>query len=299
MPASPTSQPDRHGRIATVTAAGKRRYGLVADRGFVDLSARFGGQWPTLREVIEAGALRRIAEEAQGLPAEFALEALRFEIPIPAPEKIICVGVNFPDRNEEYKDGQAAPSNPSLFIRFPRSFVGHDVPLVRPPESPQLDYEGEIVLVIGKQGRRIPQVQALDHVAALSLCNEGTIRDWVRHGKFNVTQGKNFARSGSMGPWMVTSDALPAFDALHLRTRVNDELRQDDTTARLMFPFAALVAYLSTFMTLRPGDLVSTGTPAGAGARLDPPRWLRPGDRVEVEVEGIGVLANTVEDEKT
>jgi len=299
MPASPTSQPDRHGRIATVTAAGKRRYGLVADRGFVDLSARFGGQWPTLREVIEAGALRRIAEEAQGLPAEFALEALRFEIPIPAPEKIICVGVNFPDRNEEYKDGQAAPSNPSLFIRFPRSFVGHDVPLVRPPESPQLDYEGEIVLVIGKQGRRIPQAQALDHVAALSLCNEGTIRDWVRHAKFNVTQGKNFDRTGSIGPWLVPFTDEAQIADIALSTRVNGELRQHDRTSRMIFSFRRIIAYISTFTTLVPGDVIVTGTPTGAGARFDPPIWLKPGDVVEVEAEGIGILRNTVADEET
>ncbi len=134
---------------------------------------------------------------------DFPASEIRYEIPIPAPEKIICVGVNFPDRNEEYKDGQTAPSNPSLFIRFPCSFTGHDQPLIRPPESPQLDYEGEIVIVIGKGGRRIAEADALGHVAALSLCNEGTIRDWVRHAKFNVTQGKNFDRTGSIGPWLI------------------------------------------------------------------------------------------------
>jgi 5-carboxymethyl-2-hydroxymuconate isomerase len=184
-------------------------------------------------------------------------------------------------------------------MRTRDSLVGHGEALLRPPESEQLDYEGEVVMVIGREGRRIPPARASEHIAGLTIMNEGTIRDWVRHGKFNVTQGKNFARSGSMGPWIVTGDELPAFDALHLRTRVNGELRQDDTTARLMFPFPSLVSYLSTFMTLRPGDLISTGTPAGAGARLDPPRWLRPGDRVEVEVEGIGTLVNTVEDERT
>ena len=163
-------------RLATFTVGGKTRYGAITAKGVVDLSARHG-QWPTLREVIEAGALRRLAEEAEGFAADFPLDSITYEIPILSPEKIICVGVNYPDRNEEYKDGQAAPSNPSLFVRFPRSFVGHGASLVRPPESPQLDYEGEIVIVIGKAGRRIAQADALDHIAALSLCNEGTIRD--------------------------------------------------------------------------------------------------------------------------
>ena len=166
-----------HSRIATATIAGQQRYGVVLDNGFVDLSSRHGQQWPTLREVIEAGMLRGLAEEGSALAPDFALSDMRYDIPVPNPEKIICVGVNFPDRNEEYKDGKEAPPNPSLFPRFARSFVGHNVPLTRPPESPQLDYEGEVVVVIGKGGRRIAEADALDHVAALTLCNEGTIRD--------------------------------------------------------------------------------------------------------------------------
>jgi len=282
-------------RLATFTIGGKTRYGAITDKGVVDLSARHA-QWPTLREVIEAGALRRLAEEADAFAADFRVEDIAYEIPVPSPEKIICVGVNYPDRNEEYKDGQAAPSNPSLFIRFPRSFVGHGAPLVRPPESPQLDYEGEIVIVIGKGGRRIAEADALGHIAALSLCNEGTIRDWVRHAKFNVTQGKNFDCTGSIGPWMVTADEIGDFGSLALQTRVNGDLRQDDTTANLMFPFADLIAYISTFTTLKPGDIISTGTPPGAGARFDPPVYLKPGDTVEVSSPAIGTLRNGVMD---
>jgi 2-keto-4-pentenoate hydratase/2-oxohepta-3-ene-1,7-dioic acid hydratase in catechol pathway len=175
-------------------------YGLLMERGVIDLSARDIARCRTLREVIEDGALISLADKCAALSPDFPVVEMRYEIPIPAPEKLICVGVNFPDRNEEYKDGQTAPSNPSLFVRFPRSFAGHEEPLLRPPESSQLDYEGEIVVVIGKGGRRIPERDALDHIAALSLCNEGTIRDWVRHAKFNVTQSKNFDRSGSIGP---------------------------------------------------------------------------------------------------
>ncbi|MER9104144.1 fumarylacetoacetate hydrolase family protein [Mesorhizobium sp. M0848] len=285
-----------HGRLATFTVGGKARYGAITSKGVIDLSARHR-QWPTLREVIEAGALRRLAEEAEAFAPDFPLDAIAYEIPILSPEKIICVGVNYPDRNEEYKDGQAAPANPSLFIRFPRSFVGHGAPLVRPPESPQLDYEGEIVIVIGKGGRRIAEADALGHIAALSLCNEGTIRDWVRHAKFNVTQGKNFDRSGSIGPWLVPFTDEAQIADIALTTRVNGELRQQDRTSRMIFSFRKIIAYVSTFTTLVPGDIIVTGTPTGAGARFDPPIWLKPGDVIEVEADGIGVLRNGVVDE--
>ena len=284
-------------RLATFTAGGRTRYGAVTDKGVVDLSARHGAKWPTLREAIEAGALVRLGEEAAALPPDFAETDIAYEIPVPAPEKIVCVGVNYPDRNEEYKDGQAAPSNPSLFVRFPRSFVGHGQDLVRPPESPQLDYEGEVVVVIGKGGRRIAEKDALGHIAALSLCNEGTVRDWVRHAKFNVTQGKNFDRSGAIGPWLVPFTDEAQIADIGLTTRVNGEIRQHDRTGRMIFSFRKIIAYVSTFTTLVAGDVIVTGTPTGAGARFDPPVWLKPGDVVEVEAEGIGALSNGVEDE--
>lgn len=275
----------------------RQGYGLLTEEGVVDLSARHGARWATLREVIAAGALSTLAAESASLPSDFPVEDIRFEIPIPSPEKIICVGVNFPDRNEEYKDGQAAPSNPSLFIRFPRSFTGHGEPLIRPPESLQLDYEGEIVIVIGKGGRRIPEAEALNHIAALTLCNEGTIRDWVRHAKFNVTQGKNFDQTGSIGPWLIPYASEDQIADIKLETRVNGEVRQRDRTSRMIFSFRKIINYISTFTTLVPGDVIVTGTPTGAGARFDPPVWLKPGDVVEVEADGIGTLRNTIADE--
>ncbi|WP_245314457.1 fumarylacetoacetate hydrolase family protein [Labrys sp. WJW] len=284
-------------RFAGFSHQGTLKYGLAKGEGIIDLSKRHSERWPSLRQVIEAGALAQLAEEASSLPPDYALSDITFEIPIPAPEKLICVGVNFPDRNEEYKDGQAAPANPSLFIRFPRSFTGHGQPLIRPPESPQLDYEGEIVIVIGKGGRRIAEAEALSHIAALSLCNEGTIRDWVRHAKFNVTQGKNFDRTGSIGPWLVPYTDSAQLADIELTTRVNDELRQQDRTSRMIFSFTRIIAYISTFTTLVPGDVIVTGTPTGAGARFDPPIWLKPGDVVEVSAEGLGTLRNTIADE--
>jgi 5-carboxymethyl-2-hydroxymuconate isomerase len=184
-----------------------------------------------------------------------------------------------------------------MFFRTPGSFVGHGAPIVRPKVSTQLDYEGEIAIVIGRGGRRIAKERALDHIAGITLCNEGTIRDWTRHGKFNVTQGKNFDASGSMGPWMVTRDEADIARPLHLTTRVNGEIRQDDTTASLIFSFADLLAYITIFMALKPGDVIVTGTPTGAGVRFDPPRWLKPGDVVEVAAPEIGALRNTVVDE--
>jgi len=182
-------------------------------------------------------------------------------------------------------------------MRTPRSFVGHNVPLVRPRASQQLDYEGELVIVIGKAGRHIAENKALDHIAALSLCNEGTLRDWVRHAKFNVTQGKNFDSSGSLGPWLVPYTDEAQIADIRLTTRVNGETRQDDRTSRLIFGFRYLLHYISSFTTLVPGDIIVTGTPTGAGARFDPPRYLKPGDVVEVEAEGVGVLRNGVVDE--
>jgi 2-keto-4-pentenoate hydratase/2-oxohepta-3-ene-1,7-dioic acid hydratase in catechol pathway len=284
-------------RLAGFSHRGVLKYGLVRHDGIVDLSARHGERWPSLREVIEEGALAKLADEATGPAADYALAEIAFEIPIPAPEKIICVGVNFPDRNAEYKDGQDAPPNPSLFVRFPRSFTGHDRPLIRPPESPQLDYEGEIVIIIGKGGRRIAEADALGHIAALSLCNEGTIRDWVRHAKFNVTQGKNFDASGSIGPWLVPYTEESQLADIKLETRVNGQVRQSDRTSRMIFSFARIISYISTFTTLVPGDVIVCGTPTGAGARFDPPVWLKPGDVVEVEAESIGLLRNTIADE--
>ncbi len=283
-------------RFATFSANGQAFYGVATDDGMIGLSPDFPN-WPTLREVIAADGLHELALAAKGRAVTHPNGSFVYEIPIPAPEKIICVGVNFPDRNAEYKDGQAAPPNMSLFIRFPRSFTGANRPLIRPPETPQLDYEGEIAIVIGKGGRRISQDKAYEHIAAVSLCNEGTLRDWVRHAKFNVTQGKNWDSSGAIGPWLVPFSAAAQLDDVRLTTKVNGELRQDDRTGRMLFPIRRQIEYISTFTTLVPGDIIITGTPTGAGARFDPPRYLEPGDVIEVEAEGIGKLVNTVQDE--
>ena len=284
-------------RLATYTINGKTKYGVVATGGLIDLSSRFGKEYPTLREVIAAGALTKLADDAAKRTPDDPLDGIIWQPPIPAPEKIICIGVNYPDRNAEYKDGSDAPKFPSMFMRTPRSFVGHNSPLIRPRASTQLDYEGEVTIVIGKAGRHIKEADALSHIAALTLCNEGTIRDWVRHAKFNVTQGKNFDSTGSLGPWIVPYTNEAQLADIRLSTRVNGETRQDDRTSRLIFKIPSLLGYISTFTTLVPGDVIVTGTPTGAGARFDPPRYLKPGDVVEIEADGIGVLRNPVADE--
>ena len=283
-------------KFATYTADEQQFFGAVTEGGMIALSPHFP-QWPTLRDVIAGDGLSQLADAASGRNVTHPAGSFRHDIPIPNPEKIICVGVNFPDRNAEYKDGQEAPPNMSLFPRFPRSFVGHGTPLTRPPESDKLDYEGEIAIVIGKGGRRIPQEDALSHIAALTLCNEGTIRDWVRHAKFNVTQGKNWDGSGAMGPWLVPFTNPAQITDVALSTTVNGELRQEDRTGRMLFPVARQIAYISTFTTLVPGDIIVTGTPTGAGARFDPPKFLKPGDEISVTAEGIGTLTNGVREE--
>lgn len=283
-------------KFATYRVNNETFYGAKTLGGMIALSPEFPN-WPTLREVIENDGLSTLDLASRDRPITHKDEKIIYEIPITRPEKIICVGVNYPDRNAEYKDGKEAPSYPSLFIRFAKTFVGHGCSIIKPKISEQLDYEGEVVLIIGKKGRHIAREKALDHVAAITLSNEGTIRDWVRHAKFNVTQGKNFERSGAIGPWIVPLNSADQLKNVELITRVNGEERQRDNTDRMIFSFDYIINYISTFVTLVPGDVIITGTPTGAGARFDPPKWLKCGDVVEVEASGIGILKNDVEDE--
>ena len=283
-------------RFLSFSHNGAESWGVASDNGVIDLGARHGS---SLFEVLRDDKLAAMKDAAAGLGEDIALADISYLPPITTPDKIACIGVNYANRNAEYKDNSADPEWPSLFMRTIDSFTGHDQPLWRPPESHQLGYEGEIVIIIGKQGHRISEEDALDHIAGFTIMNEGTLRDWVRHAKFNVTQGKNFVHSGGLGPWMVTADEIPDVTKMTVTTRVNGEQRQHDTTANLMFPFRYLLSYLSKFYILKPGDVISTGTPLGAGARFEPPKYLAPGDVVEVEVPGIGVLSNGVIDDPT
>ena len=266
--------------------------GVKGDR-VVDLTPGFG----SLHRTLQDGRLDEARAAVEAGEAALALADLNLAATLPEAEKYFCIGVNYRGRNAEYKDDSDAPKYPSVFMRSRESFTGHGQPLIRPPESHKLDYEGEIVIVIGKEGRRIPREKAREHIAGLTLMNEGTLRDWVRHAKFNVTQGKNFENSGSLGPWMVTMDEVGDLADLDIATHVNGDLRQDDNTSSMAFPIDFIVEYLSTFARLRPGDVIATGTPNGAGARFDPPRYLVPGDVIEVSCPAIGTLRNGVADE--
>ena len=256
--------------------------------------------------VVEDGAIarldHRIASFDQLLAGPVAPEpgdprVLRDEVtwepPLGDQAKILCVGFNYGAHASE--SGRDTPSAPTLFVRFPDSFVGAGTPVVRPAGEESLDWEGEVGLVIGKPGRRIPADEAWQHIAGFTCVAENSVRDWQQHST-QATAGKNWAGTGAVGPWLSTVDGVGT-DPLRLVTRLNGEIVQDDTTDHLVFPFGRLVSYISTFTPLRPGDLIATGTPSGVGVRRNPPRFLRPGDELEVEVSGVGVLRHGVADE--
>ena len=281
-------------RLASYMAHGRTSFGAVAGEGVVDFRVRLGTRFATLVDLIRANAVEEARTIMAGVRPDFPLSEVELLPPLLAPEKILCIGINYANRNADFNDPDA-PKYPSMFYRHPGSFVGSGQALVRPKVSEQFDYEGEIAMVIGRECKRVPKERALEVIAGLTLCNEGTVRDWLRHGQFNVTQGKNFDSSGSIGPWIETDVELTK--PLHLVVRKNGEVTQDDTTANMVYSFADLIAYITTFMTLKPGDIVVTGTPVKKGAKADPPVWLKPGDTIEVECPQIGVLRNSVADE--
>jgi 2-keto-4-pentenoate hydratase/2-oxohepta-3-ene-1,7-dioic acid hydratase in catechol pathway len=283
-------------RLASFTIRGRPSYGAVIGDGIVDLRVRFGGRFASLLDLLRGHGLEEAKATIAGVRADYPVGDVTLLPPVTAPEKILCIGINYANRNKDYNEAEI-PKYPSMFFRVPGSLAGHGQAIVRPKVSEQFDYEGEIAIVIGLEGRHIAREAALAHVAGVTLCNEGSVRDWLRHGKFNVTQGKNFDASGSMGPWMVTADEIDLTKPLQLTVRVNGEITQDDTTANMIFSFADLIAYVTTFMTLKPGDFIVTGTPVKLGERPDPPRWLRRGDAVEITVPEIGTLRNDVVDE--
>jgi 2-keto-4-pentenoate hydratase/2-oxohepta-3-ene-1,7-dioic acid hydratase in catechol pathway len=280
-------------RLASYNLRGRPSFGAVAGDGIVDLRGRLS-RFATLLEVFRAQALGEAKAAAEGVRADVPLAEVELLPPLSAPEKILCIGINYANRGADYNVTNN-PKYPSMFYRAPNSMVGSGQKLIRPKISEQLDYEGEIAIVIGRECKHVPKEKALDVIAGITLANEGTIRDWTRHGQFNVTQGKNFDATGAVGPWIVTGVDLKK--PLHLVTRKNGEVTQDDTTASMIFTFADIIAYTTTFMTLKAGDIICTGTPTKNTPKVDPPVWLKPGDTIEVECPEIGVLRNPVADE--
>ena len=280
-------------RLASYKMRGRPSFGAVAGDGVVDLRSRLS-RFTSLLDVLRAGALDEAKAVIAGVRPDLPLSEVELLPPLAAPEKILCVGINYANRGKDY-DLAENPKYPSMFYRAPNSLVGQGQNLIRPKISEQLDYEGEIAMVIGRECKYVAKDAALGVIAGLTLCNEGTIRDWLRHGRFNVTQGKNFDASGSIGPWIETDVDLAK--PLHLIVRKNGEVTQDDTTDNMVFNFADLIVYITTVMTLKPGDIISTGTPVRKDAKPGTAIWLKPGDVIEIECPDIGVLRNPVADE--
>ncbi len=272
---------------------GTPSYGVVTEGGIADAGARLRARYPDVRAVLGAGATELLASEAEGAdlidPGEVTLLS-----PVPNPDKIICIGLNYMTHIKE--TGRDKPAKPSIFTRYPSSVVGHERPMIRPRASDWFDFEGELAVIIGKPGRNVSEADAMAHVAGYACFNDGSIRDYQRH----TTQfwaGKNFVDSGSMGPWLVTADELTDPAAQTMETRLNGEVVQSTPISDLAFSIPELIAYLSIVTELLPGDVIATGTPSGVGLFREPKLFMKGGDRVEVEISGIGVLANPIEDE--
>ncbi|MCB1395289.1 MAG: fumarylacetoacetate hydrolase family protein [Rhodobacter sp.] len=278
-------------KLCSFVVDGRPGYGIVTEGGIVDLGRRTGHA--SLRALLAAGGLETARGFAGDRP-DHAFDAVEHAPVIPDPDKIYCVGLNYRDHVEE--TGNVETPNPTLFARYPASQIGHGAPMIKPLESDMFDYEGELAVVIGKGGRRIPVAQALEHVAGYACYNEGSVRDYQRHTA-QYLPGKTFFGTGAFGPWMVTADEIPDPSALHLQTRLNGQVVQDTDLTLMITPVPQIIAYASTMLPLLPGDVIVTGTPGGVGSRRTPPLWLRDGDVVEVEISGIGILRNPVRNE--
>ena len=284
--------------LASYNIRGRTSFGVVTGEGVVDLRPRLAPRLTSVLDVLRAGALAEVKSIVAGVRPDFSLAEVELLPPVIGGEKILCIGVNYANRDAELTTagGNTEAKYPSMFFKPPNCFVASGQPILRPPESEQLEYEGEIALVIGKTARRVAKEHALDYVAGVTMCDEGTIRDWIRHGRFNVTQGKAWDSTGSIGPWMTTDVDLTK--PLRITCKINGEMTQDDTTDHMIFGFVDILSYVSTFMTLKPGDIIATGTPSKLNQKPDERKWLKAGDTFEMHVAEIGTLKNTVQDEK-
>ena len=280
-------------RVISFEHGGAASFGLANAGGIIDAGARLGGQFSDLRDVLRQGALGRL-EELSGLAPDVAEDDIRYLPVVPNATKILCVGINYLGHIQE--TGRDVPRHPVLFTRFADSFVGHGRPLIRPRVSRDFDYEGELAVIMGKRAWHVSRAQAMDYVAGYTCCNEGSIRDFQYHS-IQFTAGKNFFRSGALGPWMVTRDEQPDPAALHLRTVLNGAVLQDAPVSDLCFDVPSLIEYCSIWTPLEPGDVIVTGTPGGVGRVRKPPIWMKPGDVVEIDIRGVGVLRNTIAEE--
>lgn len=280
-------------RLVSFVRAGQSSYGIVTDGGIVDLGRRLGGRYADLRGFLAGGAAARNACDPTW-PADVALGDVALLPVVPNPDKIVCVGLNY--RAHVAETGRADSDKPAIFLRLAASQVGHGQAMIRPRVSTEFDYEGELALVIGKAGRAIAPERAYEHIAGYACYNDGSVRDWQRH-THQWAPGKNFPGTGAFGPWLVTADEIGDPTAQRLTTRLNGAVVQDTTVDLLIFPIPELVAYVSAWTELVPGDVIVTGTPGGVGMKRQPPLFMKAGDVVEVEISKIGTLANPIVDE--
>jgi 2-keto-4-pentenoate hydratase/2-oxohepta-3-ene-1,7-dioic acid hydratase in catechol pathway len=278
-------------KLLSFAADGKEWFGALRDGGVVTLNNKVAQ--PTLRAALAAGVLETMRDVVRSAAPDRNLEDIKFLPVILQPGKILCAGINY--RSHAAEMARELPKQPSMFIRFADTLVGHGGELVRPKVSDHFDFEGELALVIGKGGRHIPAERALEHVAGYTCFVDGSVRDYQ---KFSVTSGKNFPGTGPLGPWLVTSDEIPDPGRLTLTTRLNGKEVQRSPTDLLIYSIAQIIAFCSDFTALAPGDVISTGTPEGVGHSRKPPLWMKPGDTLEVEITGIGVLRAQIVDER-
>ena len=277
-------------KFASFEIGNSRTWGVIEGAEAIDVGSLLKDRYPDLKSAIAAGALPA-ARDATGNAKRYPTADITWLPVIPNPDKILCIGLNYETHRKE--TGRSEVEHPTVFGRFANSQTGHLANIIRPKLSRDLDFEGELAVIIGKPGRHIARSDAWGHIAGYACYNEGSIRDWQRHTS-QFLAGKSFAQSGSFGPWMVTPDEIPDPSKLSLETRLNGQVVQRTTTGLMITPIAGLISYISTIFPLEPGDVIVTGTPAGVGAKRTPPLWMKAGDFVEVEISGIGVLRNPV-----
>ncbi len=279
-------------KLLSFVADGKELFGAASGDGVVTLNDKIGQ--PDLRAALEAGAMEAIRQAATEQKPDRKLSEIKYLPAIPHPKKILCAGINY--RSHAAETGRELPKQPSMFVRFTDTLVGHGGELIRPMVSDNFDFEGELAVVIGKGGRHIKAERALDHVAGYTCFVDGSVRDFQ---KFSVTSGKNFPGTGPLGPWIVTTDEIPDPSRLTLMTRLNGKEVQHSPTDLLIYSIPQIIAFCSDFTALSPGDVIATGTPEGVGQRRTPPLWMKAGDMLEVEITGIGTLRARVVDERS
>ena len=278
-------------KLISYSLLGKPAFGSVDKDTIIPLSGRLGPEVTSLRALIEHCSLDQITAAIKAVTERIALTSVQYLPVIPDPSKIFCIGLNYDSHRIE--TGREKTGYPTIFLRVADSQVGHNGALVKPRESEKLDYEGEIAVIIGKGGRDIAEANAYDHVFGYSCYNDASVRDWQFHTP-QWAPGKNFESTGAFGPWVVTPDELGPIDQLKLETRLNGETLQSARVEEMIFSIPEQIAYLSTVISLRPGDVIVTGTPGGVGTKRNPPLYMKPGDVCEVEVSGIGILSNPI-----